>query len=131
MREQLKFGVIRTHDELESLKRFAESFNHRVGDDTIHPIYTIDFGGRMIGYYNVIQYPIVCPAMHPKVCTPRNFVETMQSVKNHFFLTSINGQFPHGTCLLAVPRELPIPRRALEKSGFQDTKMELWQAIPS
>lgn len=131
MREQIKFGLVRTREALESLQKFAESFDHKVGDDSILPIYTIERGQQVIGYYNMITFPIVCPAFHPKQCTPRDFHDTVQFAKTHFCLNSICDRFPNGTCLIALPRDLePLKKVAVEKCGFKNTKAELWQAIP-
>jgi hypothetical protein len=130
MRDQIKFGIVRSLEELEDLKRFAKSFDHKVGNDSIMPIYTITRGQQLIGYYNVILYPIVSPSMHPRLCSHRDFFDALFCVKHHFCLNSIDAHFPNGTCLLAVPTKLAIPDRALERAGFKNTKKEIWQHVP-
>jgi len=131
MREHLKFGLIKTEEEFKELQRFAQSFDHEVGRDAIPPIFTIERGEHMVGYYNVIQHPIVCPAMNPAVTTPREFFETLMFLKNHYCLNSINGKFPHGMGLMAVQTKLPQHlKNAFERAGFRNTKKEIWQALP-
>lgn len=130
MRDHIKFGMIRTDEEFKALVQFAESFNHKVGPDSILPIYTIERGQHMLGYFNLILYPIVCPAFHPRACTPRDFRDAVQAAKSHFCLNSIDNKFPHGTCLIAVPKQLALKESVLERCGFANTKKELWQAIP-
>jgi hypothetical protein len=130
MRERIKFGFVKNAEELESLKQFAATFEHTVNNDSMFPIYTVERGQQIIGYFNQIQYPVVCPAMHPQHCSHRNFFEALEAVKYHQCIASINNHFPNGTCLLAVPVQLTIPSSALEKSGFKRTGHELWQHIP-
>lgn len=131
MREQIKFGLIRTQEEFDALSQFAASFDHQVNGQSILPIYTIERGKQMVGYFNVICIPIVCPSFHPDVCTPRDIHEIVQMAKNHFCMNSISDRFPNGTCMLAMPKNLPDNKRAIaERCGFKSTKAELWQAIP-
>jgi hypothetical protein len=131
MRDHIKFGMIQTEEAFQSLIRFAESFDHNVGTDSILPIYTIERGDHMIGYFNLITYPVVCPAFHPKICTPRDFFDAVLVLKNHFCLSSISPKFPNGTCLITLPTELEdFKRTAGGKVGFKNTNKELWQAIP-
>jgi hypothetical protein len=84
----------------------------------------------MIGYFNLILYPIVCPSFHPKLCSHRDFHDAVQYAKNHFCLNSIDGRYPNGTCLLALPIKLAIRKSAVEHMGFKRTGREIWQAIP-
>lgn len=131
MRDHIKFGMIRTEEGFKSLMQFAESFDHKVGPDSILPIYTIERGQHLIGYYNLLLLPIVCPALHPKICTPRDFHNTLQAAKSHFCLSSISEKFPNGTCFMAIPAKATAEMNgAMEHSGFVNTKKELWQAIP-
>jgi hypothetical protein len=132
MREQVKFGLIRTDEEFEGLRQFAETFDHTVGPGSILPIYTVERGEQMIGYFNVLMYPIVAPSMHPTHCTARNFFDALEFVKHHFCLNSIDNKFRYGTCFLSIPTNPPAGQNmkdALERSGFKNTRHELWQAI--
>lgn len=130
MREHITFGLIRTEEALQSLKKFAESFDHHVGNDSIFPIYTISRGSYLFGYFNVISLPIFAPAFHPDVCTPRDFYDAAYALKQHFCLNSISDRFPNGTCLLALPKALAVKREILEKLGFKDTGKIIWQSLP-
>jgi len=129
MREQIRFGLIRTPEEFEELKKFAKSFDHHVGEDSLLPIYTARRGGQLIGYFNVLMHPIACPAIDPNRCTPRDFYELVQYVKNFFCMNSISAHFPTGTCFMAFPLEPKVERDVLDKCGFVATKKEIWQAI--
>lgn len=129
-REHIKFGMIQTEEAFQSLIQFAESFNHTVGSDSILPIYTIERGDHMIGYANVLLQPIVAPALHPKMCTPRDFYDAIMTMKNHYCLNSISQKFPNGTCFMSLPTVPVIENRVFERCGFQNTNKELWQAIP-
>ena len=131
MRDQIKFGMVRTAAELEELKVFAKTFNHKVGRDSIMPIYTGRCGDKLIGYFNLILYPIVCPAIHPVECSQRAFFDCIEYLKHHFCLESISDQFPFGMCFLALPQDMPINKKeAVERCGFRNTKKEIWQCIP-
>jgi len=131
MREQLKFRLVRTKEEFDGLSEFARTFDHHVGPGSILPIYTVERGQQMIGYFNVVAYPILGPAFHPGVGTAREFFEAVQYVKNHFCMSSIDNNFRNGTCFMALrPDMKPVLKRALEHCGFKNTNKELWQAIP-
>ena len=130
MRDHIKFSLIKSMEELEALQRFAKTFNHQVGLDSIMPIYTIERGEQVIGYFNVLMYPVVCPALHPEHCTPRDFYETLRDARQHYCFVSIDAKFPNGTCFMAIPKQLSFPGDALEKLGFKFTGKELWQCIP-
>jgi hypothetical protein len=130
MRDQIKFGMVRTNEEYEDLKKFAKSFGHNVGNDTVLPIYVIERGDQVIGFFNMIPYPIGCPSFHPKVCTPRDFHEAALSLKNHFCLQSMDGRYPNGTCLLALPKNPEMGERAIQRVGFKQIGREIWQYIP-
>jgi hypothetical protein len=130
MRDQIKFGLIKNPVEFESLAAFAASFGHQVGPDSILPIYTIERGQQMIGYFNVLTYPIVAPALHPSLTTPRDFYEVIQILKNHFCLGSINEKFPNGTGFMAIPTSGFADYSVFERCGFHNTQKEIWQAIP-
>jgi hypothetical protein len=129
-REHIKFGLVRNEIEFQSLAAFAATFNHHIGPDSIMPIYTIERGQQMLGYFNVLTYPIVAPALHPSLTTPRDFYEVIQILKNHFCLTSISEKFPNGTGFMAVPTDGIVEDSVFERSGFRNTKKEIWQAIP-
>lgn len=130
MRDQIKFGMIRSDEEFQSLVKFAASFEHNVGSDSIMPIYTIERGDQMLGYFNVLLHPIVAPSMHPSITTARDFYEAMLSVRNHFCMNSVDGKFPNGTCFFALPTDEIVKDSVFERCGFKNTKKELWQAIP-
>jgi hypothetical protein len=131
MREHIKFGLIKNTQEFEGLKAFAESFLHHVGVDSILPIYTIERGDQMLGYFNVLTYPVVFPAMHPGLTTPRDLYETLHALKNHYCLNSIDGKFTHGTGLMAIPKNVAAETaRAFKKAGFMPMNKEIWQAVP-
>jgi hypothetical protein len=129
-REHIKFGIIRTQEELQSLAAFAKSFDHNVGLDSIRPIFTIERGDQMIGYFNVLLYPIVAPSLHPAICTPRDFNDALAAMRNHYCFLSIGEQFPYGTSFMAVPTNTEIENSVFERNGFVNTKKEIWQCIP-
>jgi len=129
-REQIKFGLIKTEEEFQDLKRFAESFDHSVEATSIFPIYTIARGDELIGYCNVMRQPVLHPSLHPGLATPRNFYDALQYAKQSFCLSSIDDRFPHGICVMALPRDLVVPDDAVVKCGFKNTNKEIWMAIP-
>jgi hypothetical protein len=122
--------MVRTEEELQSLVKFAESFDHNVGSDSIFPIYTISRDSYLFGYFNLICLPILVPAFHPDVCTPRDFYDAAYALKQHFCLNSISERFPNGTCLLALPKELAIKKEIVKRLGFKCSGKEIWQALP-
>jgi hypothetical protein len=131
MREQVKFGTIRTEEEFRSLQAFAASFDHEIGSDAALPIYTIERGDQVIGYFNVVCYPILGPAFHPAVCSPRDFFEAVTLAKSHFCINTIDNKFRYGTCLLALRKDLKSSMKtALMRCGFKNLHKEIWQAIP-
>lgn len=129
-REHIKFGLVRTEEAFQSLMKFAESFDHKVGRDSLLPIWTIERGDQTIGYFNVLFYPVIAPAMHPRLTSPRDFYEAIYAVRSHFCMNSISEKFPNGTCFFALPTEEIVPDSIFEKCGFRNTHKELWQCIP-
>ena len=123
--------MIQAREEFEDLKKFGESFDHTIPDDVAHPIYTIERGDQMIGYFNVMTYPIVSPALHPRICTPRDFYEAIHILKNHYCLITINQKLRYGTGLMALPSVPVMDMKVVEKAGFKNTRKEIWQATPT
>jgi hypothetical protein len=108
---------------------FAKSFDHNI-ENGILPIYTINKGDNMVGYFQALTHPIICPAFHPRACSPRDFKEACEAIKNWRYLNSISQQFPNGTCLIAADNNPKIDPEIIKKLGFKNLNMQIHQATP-
>lgn len=82
------------------LQQFAATFGHRISSYR-HPIKIITDGGgkekgRWLGYLQFCFTPIVFPALHPEIITPREFKAVFDCCKGWAALQNGEG-------LLAVP----------------------------
>jgi hypothetical protein len=123
----IKFNLIQDKESFDQVAVFAKSFDHDI-DKGILPIYTVSKGDNMIGYFSALTQPIICPAFHPRVCSPRDFKETVEALKNWRFLNSISQQFPNGVGFLAT--DTKIDPAIIQKLGFKNLNMQLYQATP-
>ena len=131
IRERIKFGLVKNDEELAELREFAKSFGHEIRDDAVLPIYTGKKGDQLIGYFNLIGFPLVCPSLHPEHCTHRDFFDCVEFLKQHFCLNSISERFPYGISLLALPLDLPDHKKeAVERAGFKRMDKEIWFCVP-
>lgn len=129
-KEQIRIAVLRTQEDLEALAKFAESFDHHVGADSIMPIYTLSRGGKLFGYFNVLSFPVTAPAFHtdPEICSKRDIYDAAMAIKSHFMIQSICPAFPNGTWFVAIPWDTPFPEEVLTGVGLVKTNKMLWQA---
>lgn len=130
MREPIKFGLVKTPEELKALANFAESFGHKVGPNSIMPIYTLSRGEKLFGYFNVLSFPVTAPAFHtnPEICSKRDFYDAAIAMKSHFMLESISPAFPNGTWFVAIPVNTNFPEEVATAVGLVKTNKMLWQA---
>lgn len=130
MRDQIRIGLVRTEQDLESLSKFAASFDHEVTADSIQPIYMLHRGERLFGYFNVLSIPVTYPAFHtdPEICSKRDIYEGAMAIKNFFMMGSISPMFPNGTWFVAIPFDTPFPESVLTGVGLMKTNKRIWQA---
>lgn len=129
MDRNLKFETVRTQKQFDDLKKFATSFDHVVDDTTLLPLITVSRGDKMFAYYTVLNYPVVFPSFHTELCTPRDFVDSVNTVKHHHMLSSMNERFPNGTFFVALSaNKLAIDRSYIPKLGLKNLEMEIHQA---
>ena len=130
MRDQIRIAVIRSAEELQSLSKFAASFDHTVGPDSIMPIYTLSRGERLFGYFNVLGFPVTAQSFHtdPEICSKRDILDASMAIKSHFMMQSISPAFPNGTWFTAIPVDTPFPDEVLTGIGLTKTNKMLWQA---
>lgn len=125
MRNPLVFKQVRNQSDFDATKRFAKEFAHDI--DTSMPVVTMERDGRKLGYYQLLQQPVVIMAFHPD-CSPRDFKEMSETVMAHRKLSSMNDIHPEGVCYTLVGEDSPVPKEAVEKLGFRDTGLKLFVA---
>ncbi len=133
MRQPLKFELVDTREKFEELKVFAATFNHEVDDTARLPIISVSRGTRQIGYFHVVNVPMIWPAFHtdPAICSPRDTMDFVETVKNYQFLTSLGGRTPNGESHALLPEDLSgggFTPEGLSKLGYTDLKQKLWHA---
>lgn len=134
MRPNLRFGVVNTQEDLEKVGGFAASFDHEVTPFSTMPIVTISRGDCLFAYYNVIRQPIICPAFHsdPEVCSPRDFKDAFDAIRNHVFQSSMNpNTYPNGTMFMALPAHTKekYGEKQMQELGLNTNGTVLYQAI--
>lgn len=133
MQENLRFGVVNTQEDLDKVGAFASSFDHKVDNFSTFPVITISRGDRLFSYYSVLRQPIIMPAFHtdPKVCSPRDFKDAFEAIRNHVFQSSLNpNSYPNGVCFFALPgnTEERYGKDQMEKLGLGTNGTMLFQA---
>lgn len=123
MRENLRFGVVNTQEDLDKVGAFAESFDHKVDEFSPFPMITISRGSRLFAYYSVLRKPTIWPAFHtdPSICPPRDFREGFDAIRNHVLQSSLEpNAFPNGVCYMALPghTEERYGKEQIEKMGL-------------
>lgn len=133
MTPPLRFKIVETKEEFEALKVFAASFDHVIDDHSRLPIVNVLRGDRQIGYYQLVNIPMVAPSFHTDtaICSRRDTFDFIQQVRSHRCLMSMGGRTPHGECVAILP-EIESPtftNEILEKLGFVDLHQKLWHAL--
>jgi hypothetical protein len=131
MREQIKFELVRTKEQFDSLKDFASSdLVHRFDDHSLLPAITLSRAGKQFGWFQVLNQPIVMPSFHTELCSPRDFRDATEQMKAIYQFTSMSERFPNGTVWMAIPPSPMVDENLLRNMGFSDEKRNLWQATP-
>jgi len=50
----------------------------------LFPIYLVFMNKKLVGYFHVIEQPVVYPALHPDRLTPREFLKVVRSLVTEF-----------------------------------------------
>lgn len=132
MREQITFESVRTQEQFDALKDYVavNDHVHRFDDHSILPAVTMRRGAKRIGYFQVLNQPIVMPSFHVNSCTPRDFVEASEQLKSIFQFNSMSDRFPNGTLFLGLPPQLMVDDALVGKLGGERIQRELWQFTP-
>lgn len=124
----LKFERVLTEEAFKAWEGFADSFGHK--HNPTMPIVTISRDNYMLGYYHVLTSPVIIPAFHPKVCTPRDFRESVDAIAHSTCIASMSAQYPNGVCFAALDKDSAIDKEIIEKLGFTDTGKTIWRRVP-
>jgi hypothetical protein len=122
----LTYARVDTDDTFKEFVDFAATFNHKE-NNSILPIHTIRKDGELIAYFKTLPWPVLCPAFHPDKVSPRDFKDIVEQVGAWANISSISQQFPNGTVFLAVENRPAIDRSIIEKLGFKDLQVQVWQ----
>lgn len=133
MRENLRFGVVNTQEDLDKVGAFASSFDHKVDAFSPFPMITISRGESLCAYYSVLRQPVIFPAFHsdPKVCSPRDFMDSFEAIRNHVFQSSLNpNSYPNGVMFMALPSHTKekYGEEQMKKMGLNTNGTVLYQA---
>lgn len=126
----MKFGLVTTQQQYDSLIQFAKSFpdgTHGNGNFE-KPIITMLNDKGLCGYFTQIRHPINIPAWHPELVTHREFVESVKALTANQQLASISDQYPNGVAYVGLNPANPLIDK-IERLGFQDTNITLWRAL--
>ena len=123
----LKLETVRTEERLDEVREFAASFQHVIGGSEALPIITASNDNGLVGYYHILQKPVISFAFHPDpdICSPRSFVEIVEGVKKWQFHNTMGDQFPRGICYALIPNSPAIPMDTIKKMGFEERGLQL------
>lgn len=132
MNPNLRFGVVTTMEDLQKAGEFAASFDHEITQKSTFPIVTISRGDRMFGYYNVLRQPVIFPAFSTdqKVCSPRDFKDGFEAVRNHLLQSSMSHEYPRGVAFFGMPGHIveKYGKKTLERHlGLRTNNTILYQ----
>lgn len=121
---ELKFEVLVPHKNLERTKElaaFAETFNHKITDFK-HTIIIVKKNKQMIGYCQIINTPMVYPALHTDrtICTRRDTIEIMKAFTGWAKIQ--NGE---GNIAVPIGSKTFLPH-ILQKLGFYPQHAEIY-----
>ncbi|MCK9587978.1 MAG: hypothetical protein WC069_06450 [Candidatus Shapirobacteria bacterium] len=117
--------VSRFGDDFAKLQLFAKSFEHYVNPFASARMFELRRKEQTFGYCDVVYLPVVFPAFHPGIASPRDVVETLQAFK-HVHQVSHGGEG-----LLGVPiadERKTFPEELLGKMGFTRMKREVYSS---
>lgn len=121
---ELKFEMLVPHKDLkrtEELQKFAESFGHKIIDYR-HTIVIVKKNKQIIGYCQIVNAPIVYPALHTNrtICTRRDTIEIMKAFTGW-------AKIQNGEGHIAVPigSQTFLPH-ILKKLGFYPQQAEIY-----
>lgn len=114
-------------EEFQRLQAFAESFDHCIAPSPHTNVYAHYKGDTLFGYSDHVYLPIVYPAFHPALTTPRDVIQVMSDWKTH---TQLAGK-PGG---IGVPFDnktttgeaLPFPEDVMNKLGLIRMRREIY-----
>lgn len=114
-------------EEFQRLQSFAESFDHCIVPAAHTNVYAHYKGDTLFGYSDHVYLPIIYPAFHPKLTSPRDVIQVMSDWKAHTQLMAKPGligvpldnrngagNFPESTMnklgLVRMHREVYLPK---------------------
>lgn len=119
--------VSQNSEEFRRLQSFAASFDHCIAPSPHTNVYAHFKGETLVGYSDHVYLPIVYPAFHPELTTPRDVVQVMSDWRVHCQLSGKPsaigvpldnrngaGNFPESTMnklgLIRMHREVYLPQ---------------------
>jgi hypothetical protein len=111
-------------EDYQRLQLFARTFQHEIAPQTGCKTVVLEREDKVFGYADIFYLPVVFPAFHPAITTPRAVVETLHGWQAHCDLNS------GGAGFIAVPLEdqrQTFPRKMMEGMGFKRMQRELYQ----
>jgi hypothetical protein len=121
---ELKFEILvptKNRERTAELEKFAQSFGHKIIDYR-HTIIIVKKNRQIIGYCQIVNSPIVYPALHTdrNVCSRRDVIEIMKAFTGW-------AKIQNGEGHIAVPigSKTFLPH-ILKKLGFYPQQAEIY-----
>jgi hypothetical protein len=109
-------------EEFKKLQLFAKSFHHEINPSPSVNVYAHFKDDVCFGYSDHVFCPVVYPAFHPSLTTPRDVVRVMSDWKAHM---QLSGKLGH----IGVPLEgdrMFFPEDTMQKLGLVKTNREIY-----
>lgn len=127
---KIRFQTVTTDRQFEELKELAAKDGHRLDNNSLTPIVEIWRGDKRIGWFHILNQPVLMPCFCKETCSPRDFKEAAEALMHIHQYTSMSQRFPNGTTFMAIPPTPAIDEAIIEKLGFERIHREVWQATP-
>jgi hypothetical protein len=110
-------------DDFVRMQQFAASFDHTIVPQRNAKLFAFERDDKTFGYADIFYLPVVFPAFHPEVTTPRSVIEVVQGFKTHCQIVSAGEGF------IGVPIDetrKTFPKEMIENQGFVKMQRELY-----
>lgn len=117
---KFEFLNIKDADQVAKLKSFAKEFDHEV-ENFSFPIYILKENEEWLGYFQIVEKPVIFTAWNPHKIKPRQFRDGMLAIWGW-------GRLQHGTVMTSVPIGVKrFTEKIFKKLGLRKTGLELYE----
>lgn len=126
-KEPINFERIRTPEQFERLQAFAKTFNHEVtASHALAPLIVVKRGEKWIGFFQIVNSPVVFSAWHNDECEPRDFLESMRALQGWAKMEASLNNTEFGYAAVSIGNQAFSPE-IMQKVGMNRMFFELYE----